>query len=148
MKLPDLSANLTSADVANIEAPELLEQSGRGGPNSYQPASLQGERSVMDSNSRSGSEPSDPDPHRRRSGTWRRVCAVVLALIARSQDRGAGMPRAMPSLVAGLFADRELADRLHRTIRLVVVGAVLVVAMPSSVLMVHPEVLTALVTAR
>ncbi|WIX85712.1 hypothetical protein [Amycolatopsis sp. DG1A-15b] len=58
------------------------------------------------------------------------------------------MPRAMPSLVAGLFADRESADRLHRTIRLVVVGAVLVVAMPSSVLMVHPEVLTAIVNAR
>ncbi|WIV60723.1 hypothetical protein [Amycolatopsis nalaikhensis] len=54
----------------------------------------------------------------------------------------------MPSLVVGLFADRESADRLHRTIRLVVVGAVLVVAMPSSVLMVHPEVLTAIVNAR
>jgi len=102
----------------------------------------------MDSNSRNGSEPSDQDAHHRRSATWRRVCEVVLALIARSQDKGAGMPRAMPSLVAGLFADRESADQLHRTTRLVVVGAVLVVAMPSSVLMVHPEVLTALVSAR
>lgn len=102
----------------------------------------------MDSNSRNGREPNASDVHRRRSATWRRVCAVVLALIARAQDRGAGMPRAMPSLAAGLFADRESADRLHRTIRLVVVGAVLVVAMPSSVLMVHPEVVTALVNAR
>lgn len=102
----------------------------------------------MDSNSRNDREPSDSDAHRRRSATWRRVCAVVLALLVRSQDRGAGMPRATPSLIAGLFADRESADRLHRTIRLVVVGAVLVVAMPSSVLMVHPEVLTAIVAAR
>ncbi|WIV53980.1 hypothetical protein [Amycolatopsis nalaikhensis] len=54
----------------------------------------------------------------------------------------------MPNLVASLFADRESADRVHRTVRLLVVGAVLIVAMPSSVLMVHPEVLTALVSVR
>lgn len=54
----------------------------------------------------------------------------------------------LPERVALLLADRDASDRLYRLARLLVFGAVLISAMASGVVVVHPEVVTALVRSR
>ncbi|MFI5586382.1 hypothetical protein ACIA5G_15170 [Amycolatopsis sp. NPDC051758] len=54
----------------------------------------------------------------------------------------------LPDRVASLLADRDAGDRLYRLARLLVLGVVLVGAMASAVLIVHPEVVTALIRSK
>jgi hypothetical protein len=49
--------------------------------------------------------------------------------------------------VVDLLADRDAGERVHRLVRLLVFGAVLIVAMIACVLLVHPDVMGALVSA-
>ena len=54
----------------------------------------------------------------------------------------------LPDRVALLLAGRDAGDCLYRLARLLVLGVVLVGAMASAVLIVHPEVVTALIKSR
>ncbi len=57
-------------------------------------------------------------------------------------------PVSLPARVALLLADRDAGDLVYRLARLLVFGAVLIGAMTCTVLIVHPEVVTALVRSR
>jgi hypothetical protein len=73
----------------------------------------------------------------RWSRAWQRAAEIISRRFAPAEDEGPGR---LPDRVVDLLADPEAGERLLRLTRWLVVGAVLIVAITGTVLILHPEV--------